>query len=672
VRGVTAVLSEHRILRTDESGRWEIFHDVLAAAVLGWKSRYDAERAVEHARDEARRRHRRLGILTLGALAGLVVAGALTAWAFVERDRARQRAAEARAHELEARAVTLVPTDTSLALVLADEAARTVPSLTAEDVLRQALIVDRLLFVVPAGGPVVDVAPGTGGRFFAATSRGAARRYRFDRGWQQQPGPDLAARFTAAVTTVEPDASGMLSASLDGVARLTVDPALRGSGNSLLLRGREPVVAVATTECGSSAGCIVTGSGRRVWVWDRRDGRGLGSIGLGGAVAELVPWSARSVAVRTRSGEIVVVDTGTQRVVRSLRTPEPVDSIAADPARHLVAAGLHDGSVFVWSTSTGRLRTRYKPHLGSVLALDTTNGVVLSGGAGGAAVVRYLATGRTIPLPGGHGNVIRAVDLSTDGAFAVTASADQTAKVWETDDGRLLSVLAGHGDVVTDATFIGGAERVVTGGLDGTVRVWRSGALPELTVYGGAPPAAPAREATAATGARARAVDDVVVLRTAAGETKTLEGHRDKVNSVAFDAAGTLLVSASRDHDARIWDARTGRMVHQLVGHFGSVGDARFSPDGRWVVTAGPITAGLWNARTGDLVMYLRGPTERPVAAAFGSDSRTILTEERNGVVRRYRCAICGTVDELRELAEQRLARTGRVLSGEERDRYLR
>jgi WD40 repeat protein len=267
--------------------------------------------------------------------------------------------------------------------------------------------------------------------------------------------------------------------------------------------------------------------------------------------------------------------------------------------------------------------------------------------------------------------VIRTVQLSSDGTLAVTASADQTAKVWQTD-GRLLSILAGHGDVVTDATFAGGAGRVVTGGLDGTVRVWRSGALPELTVFRGRPPADPEREATGRSGARARAVDDDVVLRTADGETMTLEGHRDKVNSVAFNADGTLLVSSSRDHDARIWDARTGRMVHQLVGHFGSVADARFSPDGRWVVTAGPITGGLWNVRTGDLAMYLRGPTERPVAAAFGPDSRTILTKEANGVVRRFRCAICGTVDELREMAEQRIEKSGRVLTDEERARYVR
>ena len=163
VRSVTGVLADHRILRTDEAGRFEIFHDVLAGAVLAWTSRHDADRAVARERADARRRHRRLAFLAVGAVIGLAFAGVLTAWAFAERDRARRHAVEARAHELEARAVTLMPTDTSLAVALAAEAARTAPSNTAEDILRQALMVDRLLGVVPAGGPVVDVEAGSGG-----------------------------------------------------------------------------------------------------------------------------------------------------------------------------------------------------------------------------------------------------------------------------------------------------------------------------------------------------------------------------------------------------------------------------------------------------------------------------------------------------------------------------
>jgi len=50
-------------------------------------------------------------------------------------------------------------------------------------------------------------------------------------------------------------------------------------------------------------------------------------------------------------------------------------------------------------------------------------------------------------------------------------------------------------------------------------------------------------------------------------------------------------------------------LLHVLSGHFGTVGAVAFSPDGRWVVTAGPISAGLWPTPTGRLLFYLLGDT---------------------------------------------------------------
>jgi WD40 repeat protein len=126
---------------------------------------------------------------------------------------------------------------------------------------------------------------------------------------------------------------------------------------------------------------------------------------------------------------------------------------------------------------------------------------------------------------------------------------------------------------------------------------------------------------------------------------------------------------ASHDDEARIWDVRTGASLHRLRKHFGPVADARFSPNGRWIVTAGPKRVGLWSS-AGDFVRYLRGPTSTVTAAAFTADSRTVLTEERNSTVRAYRCLLCGTIPELVALAQKRLAGTGRTLTSDERRRY--
>ena len=109
----------------------------------------------------------------------------------------------------------------------------------------------------------------------------------------------------------------------------------------------------------------------------------------------------------------------------------------------------------------------------------------------------------------------------------------------------------------------------------------------------------------------------------------------------------------------------------RLEKHFGSVADARFSPDGRWIVTAGPKTAGLWTVADGRFAGYLRGPESLLTAAAFGPDSRTIVTREESGDVRRYRCECAAGWTSGRSLATARLSATGRALTDEERARYL-
>jgi hypothetical protein len=59
-----------------------------------------------------------------------------------------------------------------------------------------------------------------------------------------------------------------------------------------------------------------------------------------------------------------------------------------------------------------------------------------------------------------------------------------------------------------------------------------------------------------------------------------------KVTSAAFSPDGTLMVTASADGAARLWDARTGEPVGQSLRHNGSVTSAAFSPDGTRIVTA--------------------------------------------------------------------------------------
>jgi WD40 repeat protein len=74
--------------------------------------------------------------------------------------------------------------------------------------------------------------------------------------------------------------------------------------------------------------------------------------------------------------------------------------------------------------------------------------------------------------------------------------------------------------------------------------------------------------------------------------------HDGKVNSAKFSPDGRFVVTASAEKTARLWDAATGKSIGDPMKYDDDVVSARFSPDDRWVVTASWDTARVWNVAT--------------------------------------------------------------------------
>src|SRR5262249_42235336 len=62
--------------------------------------------------------------------------------------------------------------------------------------------------------------------------------------------------------------------------------------------------------------------------------------------------------------------------------------------------------------------------------------------------------------------------FSPDGSRIVTASSDNTARIWDAASAREIAVLRGHDSYVNSAAFSPDGSRIVTASSDKTARIW--------------------------------------------------------------------------------------------------------------------------------------------------------------------------------------------------------
>jgi WD40 repeat protein len=103
-----------------------------------------------------------------------------------------------------------------------------------------------------------------------------------------------------------------------------------------------------------------------------------------------------------------------------------------------------------------------------------------------------------------------------------------------------------------------------------------------------------------------------------------LKGHTADATRAFFSRSGTRLSTSSKDKTAFIWDLESGQLTAKLQGHEDAVYSAIFSLDEKYVVTAsGDRTAKIWRADNGQLVRTLRHESS-VTWSAFSPDGKIL------------------------------------------------
>jgi WD40 repeat protein len=111
--------------------------------------------------------------------------------------------------------------------------------------------------------------------------------------------------------------------------------------------------------------------------------------------------------------------------------------------------------------------------------------------------------------------------------------------------------------------------------------------------------------------------------------------HSDTVNRLAFSPDGRQIASGCYDGSIRIWDARTGRVLHTLLEEGAITRSLTYSLDSQHLAVA--HTDGVihvWKVTTGELLATLAGPEKRIWQLAFSPDGQTLASASQDGKVR--------------------------------------
>ena len=197
--------------------------------------------------------------------------------------------------------------------------------------------------------------------------------------------------------------------------------------------------------------------------------------------------------------------------------------------------------------------------------------------------------GRALPREG-HSNWVRSCAYSPDGSRIVSASSDQTLRIWDARSGDALLTLAGHTSAVLSCAYSPDGSRIVSASVDRTLRIWD-----------------------------ARSGDALL----------TLAGHSNGVLSCAYSPDGSRIVSASDDQTLWIWDARSGAALLTLAGHTSAVMSCAYSPDGSRIVSTGRDgTQRIWDAETGTLLLTTILGTSNQYATLDPVENRVLHASE--------------------------------------------
>jgi WD40 repeat protein len=225
-------------------------------------------------------------------------------------------------------------------------------------------------------------------------------------------------------------------------------------------------------------------------------------------------------------------------------------------------------------------------------------------------------------LPIGHTETVTIVAFSADSRLLLTASNDQTAKLWQVPTGIMLADLKCKG-WFRAIGFVPGGNYIFTS--NDSIRIWKtSDAKLHLTLPGKFPKYAELCFTPDGNRAISHVYDSIYLWNITTGEKLSSIYYKD-INSASFSPDGFRFIAAGRDGRVSIYTTEKQSHVLSFKASERGINDAQFSPDGKWILTTDYAkNIKLWNTE-GKLQYDLASFKDFLPSAVFTNDSKYVI-----------------------------------------------
>jgi len=249
----------------------------------------------------------------------------------------------------------------------------------------------------------------------------------------------------------------------------------------------------------------------------------------------------------------------------------------------------------------------------------------------------------------GHSHFVSDVVISSDGAFALSASWDSELRLWDIATGKTTRRFVGHEKDVLSVAFSVDNRQIVSGSRDGTIRLWNtlgeckyiiSGESEGHTEWVSCVRFSPSLQVPLIVSCGWDKLVKVWNLSNCKLRND-LVGHTGYLNTVCVSPDGSLAASGGKDGTAMLWDLNEGKRLYSLdAGEI--INGLVFSPNRYWLCAATDDSIKIWDLESKVVVDTLRpeesehGKTPTCTCLAWSADGSTLFAGYSDNLIRVY------------------------------------